>query len=67
MPRGAYDEMVYAFRGTIGMNLPSEVAMLEAARQWGIPPWRVEAECSEYWWHWFLAEGNARAEAKQGG
>lgn len=26
------------------------VAVLEAAKEWGIPPWRVEEEATAEWW-----------------
>ncbi len=33
---------------------PLWVAVLDAAREWGIAPWQVEAEASKLWWDRWL-------------
>lgn len=51
--------MVWALKGHIGIDPPPEMVVLDRARDWGIPPWVLEEQCSERWWKW----GNAYAEA----
>jgi len=29
---------------------PLWVAVLEAAKEWGVPPWVIEEQASEEWW-----------------
>jgi len=29
---------------------PLWVAVLEAAKEWGCPPWQIEEQASEEWW-----------------
>ncbi len=43
--------------------MPGWVTVLEAAKEWGIPPWQVEDEASVLWWQrWqVLREETARA------
>jgi len=43
--------------------MPGWVMVLEAAKEWGIPPWQVEDEASVLWWQrWqVLREETARA------
>jgi len=33
------------------------------AAEWGIPPWQVEAECSQVWYERWKAYARAKAEA----
>ena len=51
------------FRGVIGITPPEWELELEAAKEWGIPPWRVRAECSQYWWERWLIQRGARGDA----
>ena len=32
------------------MRVPEWVSVLQAAHEWGVPPWVVEEQCSEEWW-----------------
>ena len=43
--------------------MPGWVMVLEAAKEWSIPPWQVEDEASVLWWQrWqVLREETARA------
>lgn len=45
-------------------ELPAWVAILEAAKEWGIPPWQVESEASQLWWDRWQAWYEERMKAK---
>jgi len=38
----------------MGVQPPAYALICEAAKEWGIPPWQVEAECTAYWWKRWL-------------
>lgn len=45
--------------------VPVWALVLLAAEDWGIPPWRVVAECDEYWWKRWIALRQARGESRR--
>jgi len=44
-------------------NLPMWAYILHIAETYHIPPWQVEAECTEEWWHYINAWSAAKAKA----
>ena len=38
--------------------------IMHTAEAYGIPPWQVEAECTEEWWRYINAWSSAKAKAK---
>ena len=46
--------------------MPDWVLVLEAAKEWGVPPWQIETEASQQWWErWrLMREEIGRLERK---
>ena len=61
--RGERSRVAHWMRGVVGISPPEYVLVLEAAEEWGMAPWRVEAECSQYWWERWLIRRGARSDA----
>lgn len=43
---------------------PPWALVLRAAKEWGIPPWVVERECTPYWWERVKVWWRERAKPK---
>lgn len=51
--------------GVIGVAPPWWAPIMGASDKWGIPPWVVEAECSQEWWGRYLTYREAETQARQ--
>jgi len=45
--------------------MPGWVLVLEAAKEWGVPPWQVEDEAPALWWGRWLAMREETAQARR--
>ena len=45
--------------------MPGWVLILEAAKEWGIPPWQVEDEASLLWWQRWLTLRDETSDARK--
>jgi hypothetical protein len=48
-------------------NLPTWAYILHIAETYHIPPWQVERECTEEWWHYMNLWSSAKAKARKDG
>jgi len=48
-------------------NLPTWGYILHIAETYRIPPWQVERECTEEWWHYMSEWNKARTKARDNG
>jgi hypothetical protein len=42
-----------------------EIAVMEFAKEFSIPPWRVIEECSADWWNWWKLYRSETAKAEK--
>ena len=54
----------YALRG-YGSEMPGWVLVLEAAKEWGTPPWQIEEQASQAWWDRWLVMRSETAQARR--